>query len=289
MRLKDALCTMVGTARRRQIGPAEAEHLVADPAARSEHPGVSYLLAAAAAPPHPGEYVGREAMLAEFDRAGRNPDPTPPPLRSGGGRRPLLLSRSVAMKAVVAGTAVLLMGGTAVAAQTGSLPAGAQRQAHDLFSGWGVPPPDTNPTVADRPPGQPAPTATESNAPTTRPPVPRAEPQSTPPPTARGSDPPAGTVTARVAAVRDTVQDQARAGHLDPDAAGDLTRQLDEIDDQVAIGNTSKTADKVADLRDRLADLRDAGKITADGYQTVLASLDALAGVLPQAEQDDDD
>ena len=53
------------------------------------------------------------------------------------------------MKAV-AGVAALVVGGTAVAAQAGSLPRGAQDRAHSWFSGLGVPPapPESRPSPA---------------------------------------------------------------------------------------------------------------------------------------------
>ena len=45
------------------------------------------------------------------------------------------------------GVAVLMFGGTALAARTGSLPDAAQQRAHTIFSGVGVPPPEPAPSA----------------------------------------------------------------------------------------------------------------------------------------------
>ncbi len=61
---------------------------------------------------------------------------------------------------------VLAMGGTAVAAQTGKLPAGAQQRAHDMLSSLGVPAPDDGPRPAPTGPVRPSKSAQPSATPT---------------------------------------------------------------------------------------------------------------------------
>ncbi|MEH1123781.1 hypothetical protein [Micromonospora sp. CPCC 206061] len=149
------------TARKRRIGHREAEQMLSTPGSDPTHPELSYLLAAAAAPPRSDELVGLAAAVAAYERAGFATGETavPAPRRSW-------LTRSVAVKAA-AGTAVLLMGGTALAAETGNLPNGAQQQAHDLFSGLGVPPPgaraSATPTPGGTPSARPTPAPSPSN------------------------------------------------------------------------------------------------------------------------------
>jgi hypothetical protein len=160
MRPWDALTRAMGTSRKRRIGSREAEQLLtADPGA-SAYPELSHLLAAAAAPPRPGELAGLHPAVAAFEAAGREGRPTVAvPVR----RRAIV--RSLAVK-VTAGVAVLIFGGTALAAETGNLPGGSQRHAHDLFSGLGVPAPGTAPATtappSRRPTATPAPIPTPS-------------------------------------------------------------------------------------------------------------------------------
>jgi hypothetical protein len=78
---------------------------------------------------------------------------------------------------VAAGVAVLAVGGTAVAAETGSLPPAAQHHAHGWLSALGVPPPDPRPL----PPGAPSATADPATVDPTRSPAPgRAVPAPSP-------------------------------------------------------------------------------------------------------------
>lgn len=96
---------------KRRIKPDEAERLLAihpDP----EHPELSRLLAAAAAPARPDELTGLDSALAAFEEAGRVERPAPAPRRRHV-LRPL---------ATAAAVSVLLVGGVAVAAETGYLP-----------------------------------------------------------------------------------------------------------------------------------------------------------------------
>ena len=88
---------------------------------------------------------------------------------------------------VAAGVAVLAVGGTAVAAETGSLPSTAQHHAHSWFSGLGVPPPAPAPSSAP-PAGPGATTARPTSSPqvTTAAPRPGSTSAVPPAPAARG-------------------------------------------------------------------------------------------------------
>lgn len=132
----DAFFTAMRTSRRRRIGQREAEQLLTGDPTGSEHPELSQLLAAAAAPPRPDELAGLRAAVAAFERAGSEEQTSRYAPARNRSRR---LIRPVILK-VAAGVAVALLGGTAVAAETGNLPGGAQQRAHDLFSSLGVPP-----------------------------------------------------------------------------------------------------------------------------------------------------
>ncbi|GAA4252115.1 hypothetical protein GCM10022255_047360 [Dactylosporangium darangshiense] len=93
---------------------------------------------------------------------------------------------------------------------------------------------------------------------------------------------PAAAPTNPVAGLRETIEQQAGAGELDPDTARDLTDKLDEFERELARNRGSKkAAQKLADLGDKLDEARKDGKITNVGYQAVRASLDLLAGTLP--------
>jgi hypothetical protein len=89
------------------------------------------LLAAAAAPPRPGELAGERAAVEGFRRQYRRP------VQRRRRRVAVALRRTVVVKAAT-GAVVLFVGGTALAAGTGSLPDPAQQSAHDFL---GVPPP----------------------------------------------------------------------------------------------------------------------------------------------------
>ena len=130
----------------------------------AEDRGLAALLDAATAPGSPQELSGERAAVAGFVALRRSTEQTPTPIKKS-----RVLARAATTK-VAAAVAVLAVGGTAVAAETGSLPAPAQHHAHRLFSGLGVPPPPTSP-------------------------VPAAPSRSTEPPTARPSPSPSQAVS----------------------------------------------------------------------------------------------
>jgi len=140
--------------RNRRIGGREAEELLRGISTTADREELLRLLALAAAPPQPDELVGHEAALAAFRAA-----PLGGPLQSQAEPAPArsrrhwwrFASRALLVK-LLAGLGVLLVGGAAVAAGTGSLPSGVQHGAHNLLSPLGVPVPDaTGHASASRP------------------------------------------------------------------------------------------------------------------------------------------
>jgi hypothetical protein len=134
-----ALQYAMRTWRTGRIGPGEADRLVGGGTPSPGHEGLSVLLDAAKAPATAGELAGESAAVAGFAAARRGVAPTGSPRGRRHVRVPLV-ARTVAMK-VAAGFVVLTVSGTALAAETGALPATAQRHAHRMFSSLGVPAP----------------------------------------------------------------------------------------------------------------------------------------------------
>jgi hypothetical protein len=120
-----------------RLNRAETDRLLAGGPPGPDQRGLVALLDAAKAPPTVGEWAGEAAAVAAFVAAYRGAAPAP--TEPGRVRIPSL-ARAATMK-VAAGVAVLVVGGTAVAAETGALPDAAQHQAHGWFSVLGVPPP----------------------------------------------------------------------------------------------------------------------------------------------------
>jgi hypothetical protein len=123
---------------RRRIGAREAERLLAGRPTDSDHQRLARLLAAAAAPT-PDKLAGGLPVLVAFAQEQRQASPKPALARTYR-RLAFPIGRMTAVKAT-AGLAVVLVGGTALAAETGRLPGRVQRQAHDMFSSLGVPAP----------------------------------------------------------------------------------------------------------------------------------------------------
>lgn len=141
MRVWDAFLGGMRTARThpsRRIGAREAEALLTGAPTCPDRRELARLLSAAAGPAQPHELAGEGIAVAAFVHASRQP-----PAAKAGRTGPTLvraLTRAVVLK-VAAGAAVLLVGGAALAAETGHLPDGAQRRAHEMFSSLGVPAP----------------------------------------------------------------------------------------------------------------------------------------------------
>ena len=152
----DALSDAMGTSRMRRIGPHEAEQLINAGSEGGAYPELSHLLAAAAAPPRPDELVDLRSAVAAFEAAGLDYD-----LSARVAARRRTFAKSVLVKAV-AGVALVMFGGTALAAETGTLPRGAQQHAHEAFSALGVPPPGDGSAPTGSPSGQATPSPTPS-------------------------------------------------------------------------------------------------------------------------------
>jgi hypothetical protein len=120
------------TRKTQRIDLDEADRLAVGDTPGPTQAGLGTLLDALRAPARPGELSAEKTTVAAFrthrKRAAR------------AARR----TRSVLVPALTA-LALLMFGGTALAARTGNLPAGAQQHAHHLFSALGVPAPRTGP------------------------------------------------------------------------------------------------------------------------------------------------
>ena len=78
--------------------------------------------------------------------------------------------------------------------------------------------------------------------------------------------------------MRVSIQRQVDTGNLTPGAAGDLFKKVDEIARETNEGDFAEAAKKVGELRHKLGDLLDDGKLTAAGYDELIAVVDALEG-----------
>jgi hypothetical protein len=179
------------------IGDRAVDRLLAGAPVRAEHRRLASLLSAAAGPARGHELVGEQALLDAYVEAGRCPSaPAARPARTA----LTTLIQAVAVRVAIA-LAALAVGGAAVAAQTGHLPAAAQQTAHKLLWPWGVPAPATSGSPTGQPAGdRPRP----SVAPTTKPAPRHGGPTSPPPghqpvapPTHQPGPPPAGEARVR--------------------------------------------------------------------------------------------
>ncbi|MFL6074111.1 MAG: hypothetical protein ACJ73S_12010 [Mycobacteriales bacterium] len=129
-----------------RIDGRRADLLIAGEVPGPDLAGVAEVLAAASAPPSPGELAGEEAAVAAF-RAAR--DQLAGRRRRRDGLSSPIFAAASAKVAVAVIAAVVL--GAGVAAGTGVLPSGAQRVAHSAFHTLGVPGPDRGPGRQARP------------------------------------------------------------------------------------------------------------------------------------------
>ena len=189
MLFANALLRAMRSWRAHRIGLLEADRLVAGDRSGQGDSGLENLLDAARAPATAGETSGGQAMIAALAAERRRAVLTATP--KGNVRVQVPTSARTIVVSIAAVVALLSVGGTAVAARTGNLPAGVQQHAHDLFSALGVPAPGTGPTPSAPSPVTSAASPTARRTPTARPtPTPKATPKHTPTPT------PAPTVSA---------------------------------------------------------------------------------------------
>jgi hypothetical protein len=145
MRSPRALLHAMRTWRTPRIDLDEADRLAAGDPPGPDQAGLGTLLDALRAPATAGELSAEKAAVAAYRTHRRR------------AARAARRTRSVLAPALTA-LALLLSGGTALAARTGNLPDGAQQHAHHLFSALGVPAPRTGPH-------RPTPSATTAPSP----------------------------------------------------------------------------------------------------------------------------
>jgi serine/threonine-protein kinase len=102
-------------------------------------------------------------------------------------------------------------------------------------------------------------------------------------PTPVPSVPSAATFAGAVQALSSVLQQQLQAGQIDPGAASDLSRQINDLagQDPGGRGHHHDLANKINDLRSRLGNLRDDGKLTAVGFTALSTALDQVAATVP--------
>lgn len=166
--------------------------------------------------------------------------------------------RKTGRRTASAGLALVALGAAAVAALTFAV-----RSDHGGTPAAG--PPAASASSTAQPSAEPTSQAPTSDAPSSP------EPSDSAP--ASPADP--------VAAVRAAVAQEAGDGTLDSGAARELTRRLDALARDIGNGNDDRAAIEVASLRGRLDQLNEDGRLTGDGYSSVLASVEQLAATLP--------
>jgi hypothetical protein len=154
MRPLHALKNAMRTRRTRRIDLDEADRLAAGDPPGAANAGLGTLLDSLRAPATPGELAGEKTAVAAFTAHRK---------RAARAARRNHRTRTTPTRAIVlpltTALALLLLGGTALAARTGNLPDGAQQHAHRLFSALGVPAPRTGPH-------HPSPSPSASTSPT---------------------------------------------------------------------------------------------------------------------------
>jgi serine/threonine-protein kinase len=127
----------------------------------------------------------------------------------------------------------------------------------------------TPPRTAAVPPTTTTPPPTATTSPTTT-------AATTPPPAAAASQTPAQAIAAARAAIA-----QAQSGGLiDPAAASDLGRRLDDIARALQHPNPNDAAHKVGDLLGRVGELVGDGRLTPGGSAEITVAVDRLAALL---------
>jgi eukaryotic-like serine/threonine-protein kinase len=182
-----------------------------------------------------------------------------------------------------AGIAAVALGAAILAALTVALLIGSQRPGTDAAeTAAGSPPPGTATTApATAATASPSDNSGAGSASTGNPPGTAT--------TETFADNPGTGSSARLATVRGVIEEQRQAGHLDGEKADELMAKLQQVDRELGNGDRRKAAEKLAELRSKLDELRRDGKITTAGYGAAQASLAQLADILPPAEDDEED
>jgi hypothetical protein len=80
--------------------------------------------------------------------------------------------------------------------------------------------------------------------------------------------------------MRLSIQEQVATGHLNPTAAPDLYKKVDEIAKEIGEGDTDEAMKKIKELRDKLTGLRADGKLSDAGYEALVGDLNRLEATL---------
>ena len=81
--------------------------------------------------------------------------------------------------------------------------------------------------------------------------------------------------------MRLSIQQQVTAGSLTPVSALELYKKVDEIAGRLAGGNTDDASKKIEELRDKLIDLYEHGKLSQAGYEALKQDVDRLDESVP--------
>lgn len=87
------------------------------------------------------------------------------------------------------------------------------------------------------------------------------------------SRPPAAPSNTGIDRVKAVIADQLKAGQIQPDAASSLNARLDDIARFQSRGLTKQANDRIDSFKSQLTALRQNNKVTAQGYEAILASL----------------
>jgi serine/threonine-protein kinase len=99
----------------------------------------------------------------------------------------------------------------------------------------------------------------------------------TPPPTPA---PPPQLPADPMLALRQSIQRQADAGGLQPDAVKDLNHLVDDLAKSVTSANPADETKKLKAIRDKLTNLYREGKLTVAGYSEINSRVDAVAATI---------
>jgi eukaryotic-like serine/threonine-protein kinase len=83
-----------------------------------------------------------------------------------------------------------------------------------------------------------------------------------------------------IAAARLSIQQQVSTGNLNPDVAKDLYKKVDEIAREINADDATDAANKLNNLRDKLAGLLEQGELTTVGHDALTRDLDRPAAAL---------
>jgi serine/threonine protein kinase len=98
---------------------------------------------------------------------------------------------------------------------------------------------------------------------------------STPPPVVA---PAAGASLNALHGVKAVIAHQLKAGNIEREAAASLDSRLDDIIRFQSRGQTKQAGDRIDALKTQLGSMRRANKVTAAGYDAILASVNGLSG-----------